>query len=127
MKNEVYATTKFLEHFFSNLLMGTKYELKNRYMHVEYVNAGEDVRTQSATDKVLKCKNCTLERTFEEVAILKHLMKQPNLTQKELALRLGKSERTVKDRILRLQEKDCIRRVNGKRYGMWEILVEIEE
>lgn len=127
LKNEVYSTTKYLELFFSNLLMGTEYELKNRYMHVEYVNAGEDVRTQSATGKVLKCKNCTLECTFEEVAILKHLMEQPNLTQKELALRLGKSERTVKDRILRLQEKNCIRRVNGKRYGLWEVLVDFEE
>lgn len=37
LKNGVHATTKFLEMFFSNLLMGTKYELKNRYLHVDYV------------------------------------------------------------------------------------------
>ena len=29
LKNGIYATTKFLEVFFSNLLMGTDYELKN--------------------------------------------------------------------------------------------------
>ncbi len=37
LKNGVYATTSFLEQFFSNLLLETKYELKNRYMHVDYI------------------------------------------------------------------------------------------
>lgn len=37
LKNGVHATTKFLEQFFSNLLLGTNYALKNRYMHVDYV------------------------------------------------------------------------------------------
>ena len=37
LKNGIHATTGFLEQFFSNLLMETKYELKNRYMHVDYV------------------------------------------------------------------------------------------
>ncbi len=36
LKNGVYATTKYLELFFSNLLMGTEHELKNRYLHVDY-------------------------------------------------------------------------------------------
>ena len=36
LKNGVYATTKYLELFFNNLLMGTEHELKNRYLHVDY-------------------------------------------------------------------------------------------
>ena len=32
--NRVYSTNKFLEMFFSNLLLGSSYELKNRYMHI---------------------------------------------------------------------------------------------
>ena len=32
----VYATTKYLEMFFRNFLMGKDNELKNRYMHVDY-------------------------------------------------------------------------------------------
>ena len=32
----VYATRKFLEMFFSNLLLGTDYELKNRYTHIDF-------------------------------------------------------------------------------------------
>lgn len=38
LQNSVHATTKFLEMFFGNLILGTEYELKNRYMHVDYVN-----------------------------------------------------------------------------------------
>lgn len=38
LKNGIYATTKYLEMFFSNLLAGTDYELKNRYMHVDYIS-----------------------------------------------------------------------------------------
>ncbi len=37
-KNGIYATEKYLELFFSNLLMGTAYELKNRYMHLDYMH-----------------------------------------------------------------------------------------
>jgi hypothetical protein len=33
----VHATTRFLEMFFSNLILGTEYELKNRTMHIDYV------------------------------------------------------------------------------------------
>ncbi len=42
IKNGIYATNKFLEQFFSNLLMGTEYELKNRYMHISYDENAEN-------------------------------------------------------------------------------------
>lgn len=35
-RNGIHATTQYLELFFSNLLSGTEYELKNRVMHVNY-------------------------------------------------------------------------------------------
>lgn len=113
---------KFLELFFSNLLLGANYELKNRHMHVDYVEVG-----QSANVETSKCKNCTLECTLEELALLRLMTKNPSITQKELAERLGKSERTVKTKVLELQQKNYIRRVNGKRYGTWEVLMELSE
>ena len=36
LKNNVYATTIYLEHFFENLLMDGHHELKNRYLHINY-------------------------------------------------------------------------------------------
>ena len=119
LQNGVHATTKFLELFFSNLILGTEYELKNRYMHVDYVN----VNFQSVSPKVPKSQFDTLECTLEELAILKLLYKNPSIKQKELVAETGKSLSTVKRIMESLQKKDYIRRVDGKRYGKWEILI----
>lgn len=34
--NGVYSTNEYLDKFFANLLLGEKYELKNRFMHLDY-------------------------------------------------------------------------------------------
>ena len=65
-----------------------------------------------------KFKNCTLE----EAAILDIIRECPDITQKELAARIGKSERTVKTRTVAMQEKGLIERTGGKRNGKWLII-----
>lgn len=111
--------------FFSNLLMGTDYELKNRYMHVDYVSEQADNTVQSAIEKGLKGKIYTLNCPLDELAILKLIIENPNIKQKEIANRIGKSERTVKNKVASLKDKGYIRRVNGKRNGKWEVLMEL--
>ena len=123
LKNGVHATTKFLELFFGNLLMGTKHELKNRHMHVDYVEENENF--QSVNVKISKCQNDTLECTLEERAVLKIIKEKPDIKQSDLVTRTGKSLSTIKRIMESLQQKNYIRRVNGKRYGMWEVLVDI--
>ena len=76
---------------------------------------------QSANNDIIlpsKCKNCTLE----EVAVLQIIKQQPNITQKQIASMIGKSERTVKSITIRLSEQDILKRENGKRNGYWVIL-----
>lgn len=119
LKNGIHATTKYLEMFFSNLLMGTDYELKNRYMHVDYVPEQLDDKIQSAAEDSLKGKICTLNCPLDELAILKLIVENPNITQKEIANRIGKSERTVKNKVALLKQKGYIHRVNGKRNGKY--------
>lgn len=116
LKNNIHATTVFLEQFIENLLTGTEHDLKNRYLHIDY-----SADSKSATPEISKCKNCTLE----ELAILREIAKNPSITQKALADAIGKSERTVKTRTVELQEKGLLRRKNGKRNGQWEVLVEV--
>ncbi len=70
-------------------------------------------------------KNCLLNCRLEDRELLKLIVQNPFITQKEIADQLGKSERTVRDRMAALQEKKYICRVNGKRNGWWEILVEL--
>ena len=118
LQKGIHATTKFLEKFFENLLMDAGHELKNRYMHIDFENEGA---TQSAISNGSKCKICT----FEELAIIQELKKNPAITQRELASAIGRSERTVKTRTVEMQEKGLIIRENGKRNGKWKVLVEI--
>ena len=117
LKKGIHATTKFLEAFFSNLILGTEYELKNRYLHVEYV-------PQSIISKVPKVQNDTLKCTLEELAVIQAMLEKPTITQTELKDRTGKSLSTVKRIVSSLQEKGYICRTNGKRYGKWEVLVQ---
>ena len=59
---------------------------------------------------------------MEEVAVLRIIHENRSATQKEIATVIGKSERTVKTITVVLQEKQIIRRVNGKRDGYWEFI-----
>ena len=125
LKNGIHATTEYLELFFSNLLLNTNYELKNRFIHVDYESKLETGNIQSEMKNVLKGKNFTLNFTLEALAILRLIAADPAITQKEIAVKIGKSDRTVKNKMAMLQDKQYIRRMNGKRNGRWEILVEL--
>lgn len=116
----IHSTTKFLEMFFFNLLLDANYELKNRYMHIDYVDGSN---LQSVNSKVSKSQFDTLDCTLEEVAILELIAKNPNVKQQELVEATGKSLSTVKRIMKSLKDKNYIRRERGKRYGKWEALV----
>ena len=120
LQKGIHSTTKFLEMFFDNLLLETNYELKNRYMHVDYVDSE---KSQSAKTEAPKCQFGTLDCTLEELALLDLIAKNPAITQQELADTTEKSIRTVKRLMKSLQDKNYIRRESGKRYGKWEVLV----
>lgn len=105
------STTLFLERFFENLLFDGKNELKNRFCHIRW---NPEAKVQSATPK---CQNVTLEESI----ILGILVNEPKTTQKQLALKIKKSERTVKRIMDSLRSKGIISRKNGKRNGHWMI------
>lgn len=109
-EKNIFEDISYLEKFFYNLLSNTKYELKNRYTHVDYV--------QSATNSDSKCKDYTLE----EQAILNAIRENSTIKQEKIAQIIGKSLRTVKTRMIEMQEKGLISRKNGKRNGEWKIL-----
>lgn len=120
-------TTIYLERFFRSMLLGEEHDLRNRIMHVDWGKVDGEATPQSAKheDKSAKtgdglppkCKNCTLE----EVAVLRIVQKNRYATQKEIAAEIGKSERTVKSITIALQDKQILKRVNGKRNGYWEV------
>ena len=106
-QKNIFEDTSFLEKFFYNLLTNSKYELKNRYTHIDNI--------RSADENKLKGKNYTLE----EQAIINILKVNPRATQEEIAIQIGKSVRTVKTYMAEMQEKGLIERKNGKKNGEW--------
>ena len=113
-------TTEFVERFLRNVVLGENNVLRNRDMLVGASLPQSYV--QGATDDVSKSKICTLNCTLEETAVLRCIESNPKMTQKEMALTICKSERTVKTITSSLVEKGIIIRRNGRRNGWWEIL-----
>ena len=106
-QKSIFEDTSFLEKFFYNLLTNSKYELKNRYTHIDNI--------QSANENELKGNNFTLE----EQAIINILKATPEITQEEIAIKINKSVRTVKTYMSKMQEEGLIERKNGKKNGEW--------
>ena len=120
LQKGIHSTTQFLELFFSNLLLGTNYELKNRYMHVDFV---DENTAQSINPKVPKYQFDTLDCSLEELAVLELVAKNPAMKQQEIVEATGKSIATIKRIMKSLQDKNYIRRESDKRYGKWEVLL----
>jgi DNA-binding Lrp family transcriptional regulator len=53
--------------------------------------------------------------------VLRVVQQNPSAIQKQIAKKIGKSERTVKTLTVRLTEQGIIVRMNGKRNGYWQI------
>ena len=79
--------------------------------------------SQSISPKVSKYQFDTLKCSLEELAVLERIAQNPTIKQQELMSATGKSIATVKRIMKSLQDKNYIRRENGKRYGKWEVLV----
>ena len=119
-----------MELFFSNLLLGTNFELKNRYLHLDYVPDEDDtVEGQTAKKEFSNRQNGglnggmddALELTSDEKMILGFIEDNPDVTQKILSERTGKSIRTIQRIISRLKKKNILHRVNGRCHGKWMI------
>ena len=89
-------------------------------MHIDYVDGD---KSQSINPKVLKYQFDTLDCSLEELAVLELVARNPAIKQQGLVTATGRSIATVKRIMKSLQDKNYIRRENGKRYGRWEVLV----
>ena len=90
-------------------MTNSNYELKNRYMHIDYVKDKEELKSQKTN------------YSLEEQAILNIIKNTPNANQEEIATQINKSVRTVKNYMAEMQKKGIIERKNGKRNSEWII------
>ena len=100
----VYGDRSFLVLFLRNLLLNEQNVLKNRYLRV--------ASTQGQTI------------SSKESDVLTLIKANPSITSAELAKKLGISLRTIKSVLKTLVDKKTIKRINGRRYGHWESIIE---
>lgn len=106
----IFEDTSYLEKFFFNLLSNTKYELKNRYTHIDYKN-----------DENINKLN-SMNYTLEQQAIINIIRNNGNIKQEEIAKLTNKSVRTIKTIMGEMQTREMIKRVGGKKSGEWIVL-----
>ena len=80
-------------------------------------NYSANTRVDKVQSAISKCNFCTLS----EMAIIEYLMENPEATQGEIAVVIGKSLRSVKTNMLHLQEMGFLTREGSRRYGRWII------
>ncbi len=102
---DVFETTYYLELFMRNLLLGENNFLSNRELHVEY-------KKQCGVGKMSDREN----------AIRSMLKENPHITLQEVAIKVGKSLRTVKTDLKSMQERGVVKRLGGKKSGVWVVI-----
>ena len=113
-EKNIFEDITYLEKFFYNLLTDSNYELKNRYMHIDY-------------DNVSNTNNIEINNySLEEQAILNVIRKNPSIKQDDIANQINKSLRTVKNYMAEMKKNGIIERKNGKRDGEWIIIKQSE-
>ena len=78
------------------------------------VDFADKCASQSISPKVSKYQFDTLNCSLEELVVLERIAKKPTIKQQELMSVTGKSIATVKRVTKSLQDKNYIRRENGK-------------
>jgi len=100
----IHKTEKYLILFLSNLLLGKNHSLKNREMHVQYIDT-------------VKTANNTVNDTVY------NLIKQNNvITSTEISQQLKISLSTAKRKIKELKESGKIERIGSDKTGRWKII-----
>lgn len=127
IQNDIFEDTSYLEAFFENLLLGKQHELKNRYLHLDYIKEIGQSDIPKRQNDSPKRQNDALECDLAELALMKILSDKPSVTQNELIGMLNMSRRTLQRMMLDLQQKGYLKREGGKRYGKWIVTVSVTE
>jgi predicted HTH transcriptional regulator len=103
----IHKTEKYLVRFLSNLLLGTNQSLKNREMHVQYIDT-------------VKPEVDTVNDTVNDTVL--NLIKQNSaVTSSEISQQLKISLSTAKRKIKDLKESGKIERIGSDKTGHWKI------
>lgn len=99
----IFQDRLFLIKFLRNLILGETNILQNKDLHISQIKAqGKDA--------------------FRQSRIINMVKNNPKITTEKLAKEIGVSVRTIKSVLKVMENNQQIKRINGKRYGYWEVL-----
>lgn len=102
IRKGVYGDKTYIVLFLRNLLLNEHNALRNRDLRINVDKNNEEPESK-------------------EARIIKLMKENPKISVDELANTIGVSPRTIKSVIAVLIKENKIKRVNGKRYGYWEV------
>ena len=102
IRKGIYDDKTYIILFLRNLLLNEHNALRNRDLRINIDNNNEEPESK-------------------DVRIIKLMKENPKISVDELANTIGVSPRTIKSVIAILIKENKIKRVNGKRYGYWEV------
>ena len=115
----------YLERFFRNLLMGERWDLRNRYLHIA-PTAEWQVQPQLGVEERGKSsvegQKGTEENIKSSEKILRLIQNNPSISAREIAEKMGQSARNIEKHLRNLRSKHRIRRLGPTKGGYWEVL-----
>ena len=103
IKKGIYDDKSYLILFLRNLILNEHNTLRNRDLRISI---------DKDSDKSLS----------RELRVIELMKANPKISVDELATKIGVSPRTIKSIISTLVKNNKIKRINGKRYGYWEVI-----
>ena len=102
LRKGIFEDRSYLIKFLRNLLLNENNPLNKKELHVRAIPQDNNVTKEN------------------RIIIL--MTENPNIKIDEIALKLGVSVRTTKSLIATLEQDGVIKRINGKKYGYWEVV-----
>ncbi len=103
IRKGIYDDKSFIILFLRNLLLNENNELRNRDLHINIDKKSDEPLTK-------------------EHRVIELMKENPKISVNQLADTIGVSPRTIKTVIATLTKENRIKRINGKRFGYWEVL-----
>lgn len=129
----IHKTEKFLILFLSNLLLKENYTLKNREMHIQFVEPA--IGLVNTQNEPLKAEIDLLKKGSEKSSekpkkgsekssekIIRLIKANTQITIKELAEQLHVSTRAIEKNISKLKTENRIERIGSDKGGHWKII-----
>lgn len=109
----VFKTEKYIIRFLSNLLLKEKFSLKNREMHIHFVEESKNDLVKVINDLV---------NDPVKINILNYLKQDSNANYSKLAEKTGYSTATIKRHIQELKKLGLLERIGSDKTGYWKII-----